>query len=536
LYVEVPMLQALVIPRPLARMEVRAVLVWVMLGLFVLHALVLLLPWAHTVPISRYFTSAIALLASLSIVARVRLLPGRDRPIWLWAALGIFLWAVAHVVEIFVGHSSGATDLGVDAADFIYIAALFPLLISFSTPRELQSLRSVLVFNCAQILLACFLSYVLLYRIVVASQVAETVMGKIYGVACGLLAVMSVLRSLTWSTQEERQCVFWTSVFLWTYLPIELGIDYLTQYRGLKPGTLLDVAWNIPFAIAGWKALTLPIYGENPTVHDSAGRSVTEHRKISRSRLLVESICPMLINAGIFALAAAVMSQHVVVGLISLFALLLIQGAQAAVVQSNYLEGRELLLEREQALEVANEALADLALMDPLTGVANRRRFNTALDAAWRISTRESRPISLLMVDADFFKGVNDRHGHPYGDMCLIHLARVLGKQIHRAGDLVARVGGEEFVLLLPETDAVGAAAVAEKVHEAIKELKIANDASPFDSLLTVSIGVASWLPDAEDASSSTAVKPRQLFESADAALYRAKDQGRNRTVTAIVS
>jgi diguanylate cyclase (GGDEF)-like protein len=530
------MLQALVIPRPLARMGIRTMLVWMMLGLFVLHAFVLLLPWPHTAPVSRCFTSAIALLASLSIVARVRLLPGRDRPIWLWAGLGIFLWAVAHVVEIFVGHASGATDLSVDAADFIYVAALFPLLIAFSTTRELQSLRAVFIFNGAQILLACFLSYVLLYRMVMAPQAAQTVMGKIYSVACGLLAVMSVLRSLTWATQEERQCVYWISVFLWTYLPIELGINYLTQYRGLKPGTLLDLAWNIPFAIAGWKALSLPIHGENPTVHDSAGRSETEHRKVSRSRLLVECICPMLINAAIFALAAAVMAQHVVLGLISLFALLLIQGAQAAMVQSNYLAGRELLLEREQALEVANEALADLALMDPLTGVANRRRFNTALDAAWRISTRENRPISLLMVDADYFKGVNDHHGHPYGDMCLIHLAQVLRKQIHRAGDLVARVGGEEFMLLLPETDTDGAAAVAEKVHQAIEELKITNNASPFGRMLTVSIGVASWLPGAQEASESTVVKPRQLFESADAALYRAKEQGRNRTVNAILS
>jgi diguanylate cyclase (GGDEF)-like protein len=525
------MLQTLVLPRPIARMELRRMLLWAICGLFALHALVLFLPWAHTAPVSRYFTSAIALLASVSILVRVRLLPRRDRLIWFWAAMSIFLWAVAHVVEIFVGHSSGASNLSVDAADFIYVAAIFPLLIAFSTPRELQSLRSVFFFNCGQVLLACLLAYVLLYRMAMAPAAAETVMGKIYGVACGLLAVMSLLRSLTWATQEERQCVLWISVFLWTYLPIELGFDYLTEYRGLKPGTLLDLAWNVPFAIAGWKALTLPFYAYNPMVRDSAGRSETQH-KIKRSRLLVECLCPMLISAGIFALAAAVMSQHIVIGLASLFALLVIQGAQAAAVQANYLAGRELLLEREQALQVANEALADLALMDPLTGIANRRGFSTALDSAWRQSAHERRPISLLLVDVDFFKGVNDHHGHPYGDACLIHLARVLGKQVHRPGDVVARLGGEEFVLLLPETDAAGAEAVAERVHQAIRDMEIDNCASPFGCRLTVSIGIASCLPGGPGVDPCAGVASRMLVEFADKALYQAKSEGRNRTVT----
>jgi diguanylate cyclase (GGDEF)-like protein len=514
-------------------MHFRSAVVWAICSIFALHILLILFSLAHARAVSRSCTGAIAALASVSILARLRLLPWKERATWFWAALGILLWAVAHVAEIFLvspGGATGASNLSVDASDFIYIAAIFPLLMGFSTTRELQSQRAVFVFNCAQILLACFLSYVLLYHMAHAPGAAETVMGRIYGVACVLLAGMSVLRSFTWATQEERQCFHLISIFLWTYLPIELGMDYLTQYHGLQPGTPLDLAWNIPFAMAGWKALMLPLPEFDVLERDSAGRSELQH-EVSKGRLLVEGLCPLLMNAGIFALAAAVMRQHMLLGIGSLFALLVIQGAQAAVIQMNYLAEHELLLEREQDLRVANEALADLALMDPLTGIANRRRFTSALEAAWQQAVRGGRTISLLAVDVDFFKGVNDQHGHPYGDSCLIHIAGALGKQSHRAGDLVARVGGEEFMLLLPETDAAGAAAVAESIHKAIHELALANHASPFHRILTVSIGIVSCGRCVPGPEAAIAITPRMLIEAADKALYQAKAQGRNRTV-----
>jgi|GEM_PF-4400553 len=528
------MIQALALPRPLVRIHFQSLVVWAICAIFAVHVLLVVFSLAHAATVSRACTGAIAALAGVSILARVRLLPGRERATWFWAALGILLWAVAHLAEIFLlspAEAAGASNLSVDAADFIYVAAVFPLLMAFSTTRELQSQRAVFFFNCAQILLACFLTYVLLYRMALEPTVAETVMGKVYGVASVLLAVMSVMRSFTWATQEERQCFHLISIFLWTYMPIELGMDYLTQYHGLQAGTLLDLAWNIPFAVTGWKALTLPLPEFDVLERDSAGRSELQH-EVGRGRLLVECLCPMLMNAGIFALAAAVMGQHMLVGIGSLLALLVIQGAQAAVVQMNYLAGRELLLEREQALRVANDALADLALLDPLTGIANRRRFTSALETTWQLAVRDGRTISLLAMDVDFFKGVNDHHGHPYGDACLIHIARVLGKQAQRAGDLVARVGGEEFMLLLPETDAAGVAVVAESIHGAVHELALENHASPFQRILTVSIGVVSCgqcVPGPEAVSAS--ITPRRLIEAVDKALYQAKAQGRNRTV-----
>jgi diguanylate cyclase (GGDEF)-like protein len=234
----------------------------------------------------------------------------------------------------------------------------------------------------------------------------------------------------------------------------------------------------------------------------------------------------MLITAGIFALAASIIRQHAVLGLSAIFIVLAIQGIHAAVVQLNYLTGRNLLLEREQDLRTANVALRQMSLEDPLTHIANRRRFDAALEIAWRGGTRRQQPLALLMIDVDFFKGVNDLHGHSYGDECLVLIARILNQQAHRPDDVVARLGGEEFVLLLPDTDVSGAAKVADRLLEAIRSLDVINQASPFDKKLTVSIGLATVNhPQA-------GVDPTVLVDCADQALYDAKHQGRNRTCT----
>jgi diguanylate cyclase (GGDEF)-like protein len=508
---------------PIARMKFERVLLWAIGAVVAAHLIVLLVPGSHGADASRACTAVTVALASACLLARVYLLPGRERPSWFWAATGMLLWGIAHATELFVSHSAAASNLTVDSSDFIYVASIFPLLVAFSTTRELQALRAVFLFNCAQVALACFLSYELLYRMAMTPTAAETVMGKIYGAACVLLAVMSLLRSFTWATQEERCCFHWISIFLWTYLPIEVGMDYATQYHGLKAGTLLDLLWSVPFVLAGWKAITLPIDETRPEEPNAALR-----RPIRQSRLLAECLCPLLINAGIFALAAAVIQQHLLLGLAAIFALLLIQGVQAALVQMSYLTGRNLLLDREHDLQVANAALEKLTLLDPLTSLANRRKFDTELETAWRCAVRDLRPISLLVVDVDYFKGVNDHHGHAYGDNCLIQIASVFSRQIHRGNDLAARLGGEEFALLLPETDERGAESIANRVRDAVRTLRITNAASPYGRILTISVGAATCLPSALRLHTA----PTVLFEAADKALYQAKALGRNCTCT----
>ena len=234
----------------------------------------------------------------------------------------------------------------------------------------------------------------------------------------------------------------------------------------------------------------------------------------------------MLITAGVFALAASITPQHPLLGLSAIFVLLGIQGTQAAVVQMNYLAGRNLLLDRERELSAANAALRQMSLEDPLTHIANRRRFEAALESCWRRGVRKRQPVALLMIDVDFFKGVNDMHGHSYGDECLVALARMLNQHARRPDDIVARLGGEEFVLLLPDTDSSGAEAVAERLQEAIRSLGVKNEASPFDKSLTISIGIGAV------SRPQSGVDPTVLVDCADQALYDAKHQGRNRNCT----
>jgi len=182
-----------------------------------------------------------------------------------------------------------------------------------------------------------------------------------------------------------------------------------------------------------------------------------------------------------------------------------------------------LLFGRELHRGAAMQAeLARLSCTDALTGLANRRRFEQTFEGAWRNSGRSGQTLSLLVVDADHFKRFNDRHGHAVGDEVLKGLARCLLASAHRPGDLVARIGGEEFVLLLADTDAAGALRIARKVHEAVAALAVPS-AGIGAGAITVSIGLATG-------HGSPGEKAEALYRAADAALYEAKAGGRNRT------
>jgi diguanylate cyclase (GGDEF)-like protein len=187
-------------------------------------------------------------------------------------------------------------------------------------------------------------------------------------------------------------------------------------------------------------------------------------------------------------------------------------------------EQLKLLELRTRQLEQANHDLRRLSYLDGLTGVANRRRFEEAVDLEWRRACRAGTSLSLIMIDTDFFKPFNDAYGHQRGDDCLVLIANALRYALNRPGDMVARYGGDEFMILIPGTDVEGAAEMAEAMRVRVEAMEITHESSPDGKIVTISLGVATSYP-------TLGFSSGELVAAADAALYRAKDEGRNRFV-----
>jgi diguanylate cyclase (GGDEF)-like protein len=188
------------------------------------------------------------------------------------------------------------------------------------------------------------------------------------------------------------------------------------------------------------------------------------------------------------------------------------------------LKNVELIAKRQ--LHEANMRLELQATTDGLTGITNRRGFDKLLHEEWRRHQRGQMPLSLALIDADLFKQYNDVCGHLAGDDCLRAIAEVIQSSIRRGGDLAARFGGEEFAILLPNTCEDGAYAIAEQIRMRIKMLSIPHPRSSVSRCVTISTGVATITPtDCESV--------LDVLREADAALYRAKGNGRDQTVHA---
>lgn len=201
-------------------------------------------------------------------------------------------------------------------------------------------------------------------------------------------------------------------------------------------------------------------------------------------------------------------------------------------------EQTEALDEKGRALETANARLHQLSMIDGLTHVANRRRFDESLREEWRRAQRAAgdritdrhgtahEHMALLLIDIDYFKQYNDHYGHLAGDACLQEVAQLISGGIRRSGDLVARYGGEEFAVLLPATPLAGAFGVAERIRQAIWQRALPHEASPLGRV-TICIGVA-------DTQGTGCAGETDLIRLADAALYAAKKNGRNQAMQAL--
>lgn len=173
-------------------------------------------------------------------------------------------------------------------------------------------------------------------------------------------------------------------------------------------------------------------------------------------------------------------------------------------------------------LKIRTDLLESLALVDGLTGIPNRRRFDEALDNEWKRAMRNATPLALIMADIDYFKAYNDNYGHGAGDQCLKGVAQALAKSLGRPTDILARYGGEEFVAILPDTGAEGAHQLADRWRTGVAALALPHQFSAAADHVTISAGYAAFKPESGQS-------PQTLLDLADKMLYQAKEQGRNR-------
>lgn len=176
---------------------------------------------------------------------------------------------------------------------------------------------------------------------------------------------------------------------------------------------------------------------------------------------------------------------------------------------------------RTQELEQSNQQLIELSRSDSLTGLANRRHLDLQLKYEWELAFRQQTPLSILVADIDQFKNINDHFGHQYGDDYILEVAEILTQQTSRSNDLPARFGGDEFVIILPNTLSEGALSLAEDICVRLEKRKIAQAPNALYEVVTLSIGCATLTPNKTN-------DIKRLFSLADKNLYQAKKMGRN--------
>ncbi|MCG8324513.1 MAG: diguanylate cyclase [Thiotrichales bacterium] len=348
--------------------------------------------------------------------------------------------------------------------------------------------------------LAVFLSFLLL---VVYYSITRNVVSEFsLSVFSGLFGLGILMRSISlWKFRHHEKNKSTISYWLWAHAFNSLLFGIAQAYLILK----FDPAWpqntQIEFSLVVVCVITITI-----RLYAAYYQSY-----LAFNLPIIASLIYLQAPSNIFDLSGY---QNLTLMLIAFIAVMLL------LLSSTYKNNIK-RIKYELTLIDANSKLETLASRDPLTNLPNRRAFDEYFQSEWDRHKRSASMISLLIIDADFFKQYNDTYGHSAGDIVLIRLANHISECINRPADKVIRYGGEEFVVLLPDTSINGSIEVAERILKKVRELKIVHETSSINKIVTVSIGVATTDP------TDDKIK-EMLFEWADEQLYIAKMNGRN--------
>ena len=437
------------------------------------------------------------------------------RALWILVASGFFL-SIAGQIETAYESLIPNMPLTATMADFFFLIYGIPILLAISFTNEEADLGVLFWLDGAQAIVAAVLIYFQIYSILPSTghstAISTTSLMYVYNAENLALAGAVTLRLFGNPAPAMRRFYITLSIYLWSYAVVALIVGYFELERNIAPG-LQDVFWGLPCLLL---LAALWFWPERSAAANEINKD--SNRSIA---LLLDNLSPVLFTLVIVVMGARIAPAYPRIGFASITIAVALYGLRAALLQSKYLRSQHDLARSGLALVDAIERLRDLSIRDGLTGIYNRRHFDEVLLAEWKRSIRTEKPLSLLLIDVDNFKKLNDRYGHPEGDECLKKIAEQLLKILRRSSDTLARYGGEEFAAILPETNKESAQLIADAMRMSVEDLKIANEDSPPARVVTVSIGVCS-----EHAMLSRSTE--ELLNAADSALYRAKKQGRN--------
>ena len=458
-------------------------------------------------PISYCFFLSSCLIAVLVCGMQARRSSPSLRRSWLLLTGGFLLWFTATVLaayaEIFAHTATGAASLD----DFFYFFSGIPILMVIASSEEGHPVPLFFWFDGIQAAIAGYVTYVAVFSVLPFSSARAVPLPVerliwILDSEAFVLAALSTVRVLATArgTGEHRLFRILTG-YLWASFVFTAAYNHLVlKYTDAG---ILDVLADVPFWVFSVAALTLREW-KLPRVETRPRKPVA---------LFIDHARPVVLGLALVAICGMIAQHHFKLAIAVIFLAFPFYGLRSAVLQSRFAQA-------QAELEKARDRLENLALLDGLTGVPNRRCFDQRFAMEWNRSRRKGASLSLLMVDIDHFKALNDGFGHLAGDECLIQVAKTLHAALGRAGDLLARYGGEEFVALLPETDAAGARNVAERLQTCLRET------TPIPQLeiqVTVSVGVTTCEWHGEH------LVQEDLVDVADRALYLAKQNGRDR-------
>jgi diguanylate cyclase (GGDEF)-like protein len=479
------------------------------LVIFAHFAAIFLLPG-----VSVLFPLACCLSAVAACYLRSTRSSGPIRRKWDFLASALSLWAIGVVIYVLRTRAPLLGRISALGPEFYFLVYGIPVLLAISTSNEDRDTALFVIIDSFQAVFAVVLVYIelLLSQSETTASAGPANLTLIYGFGSWMLAGAALLRVLAHPSGEEKALYRILLVYLSFFAFLATPWHGRGVFDALPLGIYRDILADIAFLLLTAGCL---LYFPEP---EADGASI----ETNSFALVLNNSSPILFTLAVLALGAMVARRHFVLGMLAIGLSLITYCFRAALLQSAYMRAQHALTRSQVALREANAQLRQLSLHDALTGLPNRRQFDLTLETEWSRAIRSRRPLSLLLLDVDCFKALNDLYGHPAGDDCLQRIAGALQSSLRRAAEIAARYGGEEFAAILPDADLTSAASVAETMRENVLSLRVLHEGSLAERFVTISVGVATAFPTAEGS-------PATLIAAADSALYRAKERGRNR-------